>query len=544
MLNLRKELLVLLITIFMLCIAISSVSANDSSDIIGINVNNLDESIGVEESSSDIISNDINSVSNSSNINSNEDELSTGSDEINTTGNTTTDNVCNDTGTDSTTNDTGNVDNSADVVDDSTNNSTINTNDSITNTNSKGNVAIWVKSSDMGSVNFATLAKYGVNQIFLNYYAYTKFSESYVNSWIANATKNSINVHIWVQVFYDDGWINPIKNGVIDTTFLNKKINECLKYASMPNVAGIHLDYLRFPGTAYKYEKSVEAINTFVKNVVTKLKDKYPKIIISAAVMPESISSDKYYYGQDIVTLSKYLDIICPMAYKGNYKQSSAWIKSVTSTFVKASLKAQIWTGLQTYKSDDDLVKLSVSALSTDCKNAVNGGASGFGLFRYGLTNYFNFTSCFVNSTTQKVSLGDILKAAVTVKNYMAKHSKKMPSSITVGKYKVSSAKFSYLMSVAILNIKNKKLTSKITIKSVSSTKHIRAKLNKVYSRTTYLKATKSIYTYFCNHKIAPAYVKIGSKKANFRTYNYAFTRILAFYKSNKALPKTCLFVS
>ena len=66
MLNLRKELLVLLITIFMLCIAISSVSANDSSDIIGINVNNLDESIGVEESSSDIISNDINSVSNSS----------------------------------------------------------------------------------------------------------------------------------------------------------------------------------------------------------------------------------------------------------------------------------------------------------------------------------------------------------------------------------------------------------------------------------------------------------------------------------------------
>ncbi len=109
--------------------------------------------------------------------------------------------------------------------------------------------------------------------------------------------------------------------------------------------------------------------------------------------MGESLYSNSYYYGQNLTKLSKYVDVIVPMLYKGNYGQSSSWIKTQTASYVKAvGSDAKIWVGLQSYKSDDDLTKLSVSALSQDAANAIKGGANGIALFRYGLTNFINMT--------------------------------------------------------------------------------------------------------------------------------------------------------
>ena len=45
-----------------------------------------------------------------------------------------------------------------------------------------------------------------------------------------------------------------------------------------------------------------------------------PNLIISAALMPETISSEKYY-GQDYSVMSRYLDVVVPMIYKGNYNK-------------------------------------------------------------------------------------------------------------------------------------------------------------------------------------------------------------------------------
>ena len=99
----------------------------------------------------------------------------------------------------------------------------------------------------------------------------------------------------------------------------------------------------------------------------------------------------KKYYAQDIPTMGKYLDAILPMVYKGNYHAGSKWIKWVTKTFAKQSKKAKIWTGLQTYKSDASLKKLSAKELMGDADAAALGGAYGVILFRYGLFNYINF---------------------------------------------------------------------------------------------------------------------------------------------------------
>ena len=63
--------------------------------------------------------------------------------------------------------------------------------------------------------------------------------------------------------------------------------------------------------------------------------------------------------------------------------------KRVTKNFVKNSKYAEIWTGLQGYKSDKKKKKLSSSELYKDAKAGLNGGANGTVLFRYGLTNFY-----------------------------------------------------------------------------------------------------------------------------------------------------------
>ena len=155
-------------------------------------------------------------------------------------------------------------------------------------------------------------------------------------------------------------------------------------------MAGVHLDYVRFEGTAYKYDNSINAVNYFVKKVCTEVRKVRPNCIISAAVMPEP-GMMEYYYGQDIPTMTKYLDVIIPMAYKGNYGKSTSWIKYVTNSFVLQSNGAQVWTGLQAYKSDSNVVRLSAAVLLKDAKAAMSGGAKGVVLFRIGVTNLLDF---------------------------------------------------------------------------------------------------------------------------------------------------------
>ncbi len=251
----------------------------------------------------------------------------------------------------------------------------------------------WVRYSDMYDLNLASLASLGTNNVFLHCYAFTAYGESNVASWIRQASSYGINVHIWMQVAYDGSW-NAISNkdGSYNYGLINSKVNEAKYYASIPGVAGVHFDYLRFGGTAYKFPKAAESINYFVKTAVSAVKSVNPNCLVSAALMPEP-SNMLYYDGQDYSTLTKYLDFVLPMVYKGNYEQNTQWIQSITKWFVDNSNGAQVWTGLQAYNSDEDVTRLSVSELSGDAQASLNGGASGVVMFRWGVTNFINFNN-------------------------------------------------------------------------------------------------------------------------------------------------------
>ena len=245
----------------------------------------------------------------------------------------------------------------------------------------------------MNKVNLKTLQKYGTKHIFLNFKSLELWGQDDVEKFISNAHGHGIKVHLWMQVFYQGGkWYNPVKKGKINYDLIKSKVNLAKKYAKIKGIDGVHFDYLRYPGTAYKYSSGTKAINYFTKTASNAVHKINSKLIVSAAVMPEP-SSMKYYYGQDIPTMSKYLDVIVPMVYKGNYNAGTSWIQKVTKALVKKSNGAKIWTGLQSYKSDSNLKKLSATELMKDADAAAMGGAYGVFLFRYGITNYINFNN-------------------------------------------------------------------------------------------------------------------------------------------------------
>ena len=244
----------------------------------------------------------------------------------------------------------------------------------------------WLFGADMKKVNLANLAKLGTTDIFLNFYAIKTHGEHEVISWIAKANNLKIRIHIWMQVFYNGHWINPVNSN------LNSIVNEAKNYARMSGVSGVHFDYIRYPGTAYKTRGGTQKINEFLKLVVAAVHQINPKCILSAALMPETTSSE-YYYGQDYSAMSRYLDVVVPMIYKGNYGKDNSWIRNTANWYVKNSKGASVWAGIQSYRSDSDTTQLSDTQLHNDAQAGLRGGAKGVIIFRWGISHLLKFNS-------------------------------------------------------------------------------------------------------------------------------------------------------
>ena len=267
----------------------------------------------------------------------------------------------------------------------------------IFNLMNKNNIenGIWVNSYSMEKIDMDKLSKYGIENIFLHSSAVDKYGKEKVGAWVAKAKAKNITVHIWVQCFYSDGkWVNPIDTKKKDFNYdhFNKKLKDINRYMEVPGIGGIQLDYIRYPGNAYKYDypagvTGTNAVNKFVSMVSGSINNK--NLTLSIDVMPE-VEGAKYY-GQDIGALSYYADVIIPMAYVGNYKQDETWIKDISEYFKKKSGFAHVCIGIQDYVSDSNLSSLSSKKLEKNSKAAIEGGADGVAIFNFEhLENYFD----------------------------------------------------------------------------------------------------------------------------------------------------------
>lgn len=196
--------------------------------------------------------------------------------------------------------------------------------------------AIYVRADGMNTVNFAQLKKAGVTDIFLNFRAFddSQYSTA-LNKFLKDSQDNGIRVSVWVQAFQHNGqWINPTAPG--SQQYIQNFLTRMENYTKRSGVGGIHLDYVRYPGSGSNIAGTAgtTAITNFVKQVNEVVKAVNPNALVSAALMPEGMGN-AHHYGQDYAQLAKHLDVLVPMIYRGNYQQSVDWINLATRYIVE-----------------------------------------------------------------------------------------------------------------------------------------------------------------------------------------------------------------
>ena len=147
-----------------------------------------------------------------------------------------------------------------------------------------------------------------------------------------------------------------------------------------------------------------------------------------------------------------------------------------------------------------------------------------------------------LKATSGKYTLNDILDAATRVKNYVLKN-KKLPKTVGVSSDELTIAQFTYSMGVAIKNINENKNSNKISTIKLDSPSTPHRCNTKVYLEE-YIDAIKRVLAFCEKNGAAPAYVVSSSIEIGYKEYSFGFSKILDFYKNEKALPLYCVFDS
>ena len=252
---------------------------------------------------------------------------------------------------------------------------------------------IWLWSTHMTTVDLDELATKGIKNIILNEAAFTSHGRERTMAFMDAAHARGMKVHIWIQCFYDGSWISPVddENVCYKQDLFDDIIDRAVRYVGY-GADGIHLDYVRFPGTASSHNPSPSvtatgAITEFCRQMNVAVKAKNPAVILSAALMPEKYS--EAYYGQDPSEMGAYVDILMPMIYYrcGSYRSmGEAGAISVANHFATLGAPAKVWAGFTTYSEVDDVVTpLGASDIRYDAELFAGTSAEGVVLFRYNI---------------------------------------------------------------------------------------------------------------------------------------------------------------
>jgi len=321
------------------------------------------------------------------------------------------------------------------------------------------------------------------------------------------------------------------------TQFNDALVNSIADMTQNYALDGIHLDYIRYPGTAYQHTGGTEAITAFVKRVSETVNSIKPKVALSAALMPEG-SVNGYYYGQDYEQLSQYLDFLVPMIYKGNYRQDTAWIGRTTTYIASHSNGKPVISGLQTYESDNNLTALPASEINQDIQSALSNGASGYALFRYGWLDKAFFQSTGTNPTpvTTAFTLKQLSDAAGRVKVFIEAN-QKLPSYVQISSVQVGMPQFLYLLSAATIQANSGVLTP-ITLKSVlSPTGSTENMKNGTIYKSEFVDMANRIKSFMDSGGVAPNYISTSLGKIRYESMIYLSSRVMNYYGTNGKLP-------
>jgi hypothetical protein len=314
--------------------------------------------------------------------------------------------------------------------------------------------------------------------------------------------------------------------------FIDNLTRRVLSYASIPGVGGVHLDYIRYTGNAYQVPNSTATITGIVKRISEAVKSVNPGLLLSAALMPEK-ASNAYYYGQDYTQLAEYLDVLVPMAYKGNYRAGTSWIENVTAYIKSRSPGAEVWTGLQTYRSDADVTPIPADELRADINAALRGGADGYALFRYGLIDR-EFLGGLPAATTKpsadnSITASMIMDAASRVKAFVESNYR-LPSYVNINGNTINNAEFLYLLAEHLTGADPE-------FRSFSEGSNTTLLAAGKIQKSEYLKIASQVLGYMSENGRAPSGVSSGAGSLSFNALVYMLAKAVAFQNSTGRLP-------
>ncbi len=456
--------------------------------------------------------------------------------------------------------------------------------------------AIWLNAEDIAYLNITKIKNAGITDIFVKCNIYSNSYQSTLKNMVTLFKNSGVRINAWVTCFLDANgkWINPAgtaytytvnvtqkvavktyykswykswykyrghwyykwkyvwktkityktvttkqtKTG-IDTSYNTRVLNATVNMAKNYGVNGINLDYLRYPGTAYKYSNSSQTITSFVKSIYNSVKSINSSVAVSANVMPEG-KINAYYYGQNYTQLAKYLDFMVPLVYKGSYgynsstgtsssgKNGTSWIGSSIAYIVSQANGTPVVAGLQAYRSASNKTAIPLSELQNDMNAAVKNSASGYSLYKYGqITNDF-FKITFTP--------GQIQKAAASLKSFIETNHK-LPDYVTIGTTRVTIEDMLNLMITSVLQL-NSGNKSAVTFKNISSPGSPADNLvSGAITKTEYLSIAQKIRSFIDANNAAPNYVTCSLGKIQYESLVYMYSKILNFYNANNRLP-------
>ena len=261
--------------------------------------------------------------------------------------------------------------------------------------------AIWAWSSHVSDMmendaaKLKNLKKLGYDHILLNYVAFESANQRNTLKFLDACEELDINVHCWMQCFYKGGWVSPVDddNKCYREDLYSDIREHARTYLENFDIKGLHLDYIRFGGTASKHNINAEvnavgAVNRCCREL-REITDSYDEgLVMSAALMPEP--NTEAYYGQNPAQMGQYIHLLMPMLYRYSYNFSDAKCKSTTNWFCEHSGGAEVWAGITTYTGTDSggVHGMDAEALRKDIDIFMDTQADGLVLFRYGLGTF------------------------------------------------------------------------------------------------------------------------------------------------------------
>lgn len=399
----------------------------------------------------------------------------------------------------------------------------------------------WINNgpSVLSTVDVQALKDSGVTDLFIS--TSKTDVEGTLVPFLNKFSGSGIRIHAWICCFKCDGdWYDPGTNPKL----VDELMDSIIYIATNYDIDGIHLDSVRYPGTAYKHNGTVQ-VTSFVKNVYNAIQcineqraiDGKSQILLSAALMPEC-DTNGYYYGQDYSQLAPYLDFLVPMMYKGNYLVDKEWISTTTQYIVEAAGGKPVIAGIQTYRSDEYPVPISSSEINEDIAAAIDSGASGYVLFKYGLTD----TTISGVPFYSNADLDDILITAANVKAYIEKYLK-IPSNANLTSSLASTVNMPtllYMLTKGLIYINSGNSDSSIRVIDYNNPSNPTSTVKSgSLTKSEYLTVASEILDYMKKYGCAPNYMATSLGNIPYQNLISAYSKIMNYYMVNKALPST-----